>query len=49
MVNIQGDEPFIDPDMLLKVMSCFNDGQTDIATLVKPFGADEDIRIGNAW
>lgn len=43
VVNIQGDEPFIVPDMLLKVMSCFNDGKTDIATLVKPFGADEDI------
>lgn len=43
VVNIQGDEPFIVPDMLLKVMSCFNDGQTDIATLVKPFGEDEDI------
>ena len=43
VVNIQGDEPFIAPDMLLKVMSCFNDAKTDIATLVKPFAADEDI------
>jgi 3-deoxy-manno-octulosonate cytidylyltransferase (CMP-KDO synthetase) len=43
VVNIQGDEPFIAPEMLLKVMSCFNDAKTDIATLVKPFAADEDI------
>lgn len=43
VVNIQGDEPFISPEMLLKVMSCFNDAKTDIATLVKPFAADEDI------
>lgn len=43
VVNIQGDEPFIAPDMLLKVMSCFNDAKTDIATLVKAFGADEDV------
>lgn len=43
VVNIQGDEPFIAPEMLLKVMSCFNDAKTDISTLVKPFNADEDI------
>lgn len=43
VVNIQGDEPFIAPEMLLKVMSCFNDAKTDIATLVKPFAADEDV------
>lgn len=43
VVNIQGDEPFIVPEMLLKVMSCFSDAKTDIATLVKPFGADEDV------
>ncbi len=43
VVNIQGDEPFVAPEMILKVMSCFNDAKTDIATLVKPFAADEDI------
>lgn len=43
VVNIQGDEPFIVPEMLLKVMSCFSDPKTDIATLVKPFSESEDI------
>lgn len=43
VVNIQGDEPFIAQEMLLKVMSCFNDSKTDIATLVKPFEKDENI------
>lgn len=43
VVNIQGDEPFIAPRQLEQVRGCFDDPQTQIATLVKPFGADEDI------
>ena len=37
VVNIQGDEPFIQPQQLVAVQRCFDDPQTDIATLVKPF------------
>lgn len=37
VVNIQGDEPFIHPSQLEAVKACFEDPQTDIATLVKPF------------
>lgn len=37
VVNVQGDEPFIRPEQLLAVKSCFDDPATDIATLVKPF------------
>ena len=37
VVNIQGDEPFIQPSQLEAVRSCFDDESTDIATLVKPF------------
>ena len=33
----QGDEPFIQPDQLQAIMSCFDDPTTDIATLVRPF------------
>ena len=37
VVNIQGDEPFIQPSQLEAIKNCFNDPSTDIATLVKPF------------
>ena len=35
VINIQGDEPFIDPIQIDELAGCFNDEQTDIATLVK--------------
>ena len=37
VVNIQGDEPFIQPQQLEAVRDCFSDDSVDIATLVKPF------------
>ena len=37
IVNIQGDEPFIQRTQLEAVKACFNDEATQIATLVKPF------------
>ena len=37
VVNIQGDEPFIQRSQLETVKACFDDGNTQIATLVKPF------------
>lgn len=37
VINIQGDEPFIDPIQLQLLMSCFDKKETDIATLVKAF------------
>lgn len=37
VVNIQGDEPFIQRSQLEAVKACFDDGSTQIATLVKPF------------
>lgn len=37
VINIQGDEPFIQPSQLEAIMACFRDEATDIATLVKPF------------
>ena len=41
VVNIQGDEPFIHPEQLRALMACFDDEATDIATLVKPFAAED--------
>lgn len=43
IVNIQGDEPFIQPDQIKLLCSCFNDDSVDIATLVKPFEAKDGI------
>lgn len=37
VVNIQGDEPFIHAQQLEAIKACFEDEETDIATLVKPF------------
>lgn len=37
IVNIQGDEPFIHPSQIETVCKCFDDLQTQIATLGKPF------------
>lgn len=37
IVNIQGDEPFIQPKQVNALMACFDTEGTDIATLVKPF------------
>lgn len=35
VVNIQGDEPFISPDQIDLILSCFTQENTEIATLVK--------------
>ncbi len=43
VINIQGDEPFVDTTQLDSLIGCFDDVQCDIATLVKPFSKDEDI------
>ena len=47
VINIQGDEPFIQPDQIRSLMACF---PTEIATLVHPFTEEntwEDISNPN--
>ena len=49
VVNVQGDEPFIQPQQLQTVCQCFDDPTVDIATLVKPFTvADGYAALENA-
>ena len=43
IVNIQGDEPFIQPSQLEAIKACFDDDKTQIATLVKPFTPTDDF------
>lgn len=45
IVNVQGDEPFIATSQLQTIMACFDDATTEIATLVKPFGADASYEM----
>lgn len=43
VINIQGDEPFIHPEQIETIKSCFTDEQVQIATLVKSFLPDDDF------
>lgn len=43
IINIQGDEPFINPEQIAQVASLFADQQTEIATLAKPITNPEEI------
>lgn len=47
IVNIQGDEPFIQPAQINKLCSCFSDEKVEIATLVKKFNSQENIFDAN--
>lgn len=43
VINVQGDEPFIQPAQLEALKSCFDHPATDIATLVKPFSEADGL------
>ena len=43
MLNVQGDEPFIRPEQIDAILRCFDDPDTDIATLVKPFRPEDGL------
>jgi 3-deoxy-manno-octulosonate cytidylyltransferase (CMP-KDO synthetase) len=43
VVNIQGDEPFIQPEQINLLMSCFESDNVGIATLVRKVAKGEDI------
>jgi len=43
VMNIQGDEPFISPEQIGLVAKCFNQTETQLATLVKPIKHTEDL------
>ena len=43
VINIQGDEPFIRREQIEAIKGCFDDPETDIATLVKPFTEEDGL------
>ena len=43
IINIQGDEPYIDPEQISKVASCFNNADTQLATLVKKIKNEQEL------
>jgi 3-deoxy-manno-octulosonate cytidylyltransferase (CMP-KDO synthetase) len=47
VVNIQGDEPFIQPEQIEQIKSCFEDPKAEIATLIKEIDNSEDIFDSN--
>lgn len=47
VLNIQGDEPQLKKEQITKLISCFDDKATEIATLVKKFGLGHEIHNPN--
>ena len=43
IINIQGDEPYIDPEQITKLAACFSDTDTQIATLIKKMQGVEEL------
>jgi len=43
IINIQGDEPFIDPEQIDLLARCFEDDEVQLATLVKAITTEEEL------
>lgn len=43
VINIQGDEPMMHPEQISTLMACFNDPETELATLVIPVTDQYDL------
>jgi len=48
VVNVQGDEPFIQPSQIETICRCFDDADTQIATLGKPFADMQSVLNPNS-
>jgi len=47
VVNIQGDEPFIQPEQIEEIIACFDNPNTQIATLIKKIESKETLQNPN--
>jgi len=43
IINIQGDEPFIEPEQINQLATCFTNPETQIATLIKKMDSQVDL------
>ncbi len=43
VINIQGDEPLVDPNQINLVSACFNEPHTQLATLVKAIKSEDEL------
>lgn len=48
IINIQGDEPYIDPEQITKLANCFNAPDVQIATLIKRVKTIEELHNPNS-
>ncbi len=48
VINIQGDEPFVQPSQIETLMHLFDDAETQIGTLGKPFESMEAVKNPNS-
>lgn len=47
IINIQGDEPFVDPAQIDLLCNCFSNSETKIATLIKKILTDDELTNPN--
>ena len=47
VVNVQGDEPFVNKDQILTLLSAFDDDRIEIATLAKRITSTEELTSPN--
>jgi len=45
IINVQGDEPFIQPEQIDALKNCFDSREVEIATLVKPFRKEDGFDV----
>ncbi|GAB2687675.1 3-deoxy-manno-octulosonate cytidylyltransferase [Mucilaginibacter koreensis] len=48
IINIQGDEPYIDPEQITKVAACFTTGEVQLVTLIKKITSAEELLNANS-
>ena len=47
VINVQGDEPFVEPSQLEALTACFDDPSVQIATLATPIASTEELLSPN--
>lgn len=45
IINVQGDEPFIQPEQIESLKACFDSPDVELATLVKPFKQENGFDV----